>query len=196
MPFAPTKVKIGPGTLYAAPIGTTEPTGVTGAWAPSWTPIGYTTKGSTFEFTPTLGAVEVEEEIWPIRHVVTKYTAKLTFVMAESTQRNLVLALNGGIGTLANPTMKGVTGGSVWVEPPSPGTERRIMLGWDSQPKATATPTNVYGRLVCRQAIQDGPLKVTHQKGTNKSVYSVSFVLEKPTTKQPFRMWLSSTLVS
>lgn len=196
MPFAPTKVKIGPGTLYAAPIGTVEPTGVSGTWSTGWTPIGYTTKGSTFTFTPTLGDVEVEEEIWPIRHVVTKYTAKLTFVMAESTQRNLVLALNGGIGTASNSAMKGSTAGGVWVEPPTPGTEQRVMLGWDSQPKATVTPTNVYGRLIVRQAMQDGPVKVTHQKGTNKSVYSVSFVLEKPTTKQPFRMWFATTLAS
>lgn len=199
--FTPGHVKIGVGSLYAAPLGTTEPTGVTGAWPAGWTLLGYTTQGSTFTFTPTLAPVTVEEEFWPLKNVITKYAGKLTFVFAETTKRNLVLAFNGSLGASANATMSGTgAGGSLWVEPPTPGKELRIMLGWDAQPEGATTGgtagTTGWGRMICRQCIQGSAIKVVHRKGANKTSWSVSFELEKPAGKQPVRFWLAPTLAA
>ena len=198
MPFSPTNVKIGPGTLYAAPLGTTEPTAVTGVWPPNWVALGFTDQGSTFTFQPTLAAVMVEETFWPLKNVITHYAAKLTFTLAETTKQNLILALNGGIGSSVNATMTGTTPTALWVEPPTPGKETRIMLGWDSLPQAASAgnATTAYSRLVCRQCIQSGALKTIHRKGANKVSYAATFELEKPVGKQPFRVWLTKNLIN
>lgn len=194
--YTPTQVKVGPGTLYAAPLGTAEPTGVSGAWPTGWTALGYTTKGSTFEFQPTLAAVEVEEEYWPVRNVIEKYSGKFTFVLAQTTRQNLMLALNNGIGTSVNATNEGTTGPFLWAEPPNPGTEKSIMLGWDSLPEGATSGTTPFGRFVARSCIQGGPIKMTHQKGATKTTYSVEFMLQKPAGKAPFRMWFPPSMAA
>ena len=95
MAFNGSRVVVGAGTLYAAPLGTTEPTSVTGAWT-GWTSLGYTDTGSTFDITPKVSPVEVEEEYWPIRQAITSYEGSITFALAEATAQNLLLSLNAG----------------------------------------------------------------------------------------------------
>src|SRR5256885_8255193 len=97
--FDGNRVLSGPGTLYAAPLGTTEPTSVTGAWGAGWVSLGYTENGSTFETKPKFASIEVEEELWPIRQVTTGSEATITFALAETTARNLSFVLNNGLIT-------------------------------------------------------------------------------------------------
>lgn len=211
MAFNSSRVVVGAGTLYAAPVGTTEPASITGTWGASWVALGYTDTGSTFDITPKVSPVEVEEEYWPVRQAITSYEGSLTFALAEATAQNLMLSLNAGfpIGTLTaggvsqagnstqNAGIYPVTPGSsqfnggdastVWVTPPIAGTESRIMLGWDSLPEATTQPVPgpetfalPFQRLIARQCLQTGAMKMMHRKGNNKLTYSCTFSLEKP----------------
>lgn len=198
------RVVVGAGSIYAAPLGTTEPTAVTGAWPSGWIALGYTDTGSEFQIAPKVSPVEVEEEYWPIRQAITSYEGSMTFALAEATAQNLSLALNSGIplGNTANTTGTN-SDGSVWVEPPIAGAEPRIMLGWDSLPEGTSQPAaantgfaNPFQRLIVRQCLQTGTMKMMHRKGNNKLTYSCVFSLEKPVGVQPVRFIFPAGLSS
>jgi hypothetical protein len=195
--FDGSRVKVGPGTLYVAPLGTTEPTGVTGAWAAGWVPLGYTDAGSTFSLTPTVQAVSVEEEYWPVKNVITGYAGDLTFNLAEETRQNLLVALNAGIGSsLVSGTSGTNVDGSQWAEMPDIGSEVRVMLGWDAISKAGTTSTDPFGRLIVRQAFQTGNMQIVRRKGNAKATYACKFTLEKPAGVQPFRLIFPPSLAS
>jgi hypothetical protein len=190
-------VKIGPGTLYAAPLGSTEPVSVTGAWNAAWVELGYTDQGSSFAFGPTVAAVEVEEEFWPIEEAITAYSGKLTFVLAETTRQNLAIALNAGLGASLDAASQGANvDGSLWQEPPAQGSEVHIMLGWDAIPEGGTTSTDPFGRLIVRKCLQSGQVTRLARKGNNKSMYACEFMLEKPTGVQPFRFLFEPNLAA
>ena len=196
--FDTTHVKVSAGTIYAAPIGTTEPTAVTGAWPAGWVKLGYTGGGNTFAHAPAVGTIDVEEEIYPVRYVATGEQDTFAFDLAETTLQNYLLALNGGIGTSQVASAKGTNAdGSLWVEAPTIGNEVRVMLGWDAlNSDAGASNADPFTRLILRQCYQTGTVTENHQKGTNKTVYTVSFNLEKPTGVQPFRKLYPAALAS
>jgi hypothetical protein len=189
--FDPTAVNVGVGTLYVAPIGTTEPTSVTGAWATGWTPLGYTDQGSVFTFTPAWVEVTVEEEFYPLRQAPNGAKAEMTFALAETTAANMLVALNAGVGsTLLSSAHGNNPDGSIWVEPPIIGQEVRLMIGWDALVEAAPQPTVgsvPFGRLIMRQCLQTGAVTETHRRGNNKRMYACMFSVEKPPTVQPFR---------
>ena len=188
--YNPNNIKVGPGTLYAAPIGTAEPVSVTGAWPSGWQALGYTDQGSEFDSAIAAAALTVEEELWPIRMVTTGYSGKLIFMLAETTRQNLGVALNAGIGSSSIATAQGVNGdGSLWQEMPAAGSEVRVMLGWDAIPEEGTTAADPFGRLIVRQALQTGTVKRLARKGNNKSTFACQFDFEKPAGVQPFR-WL------
>lgn len=197
MPYSGNNVITGVGTLYAAPLGTTEPTACTGAWPAGWTALGYTEQGSQFQIKPTANPVNVEEEYWPVRNVITAYEGHLTFALAETTFQNWMLALNAGIGTSQLTGSHGTnpSDGSSWVEMPTIGTEQRVMLGWDSLTEGT-TAGQVTGRLIVRQCFQVGTAQVTRRKGANVAAISCDFMLEKPSGVNPFRLLIPSSMAS
>src|SRR5690348_10158602 len=183
--FDTSRIEVGPGTLYAAPIGTTEPDSVTGAWPNGWVKLGYTDTGSTFSRQVQTANVEIEEEPFPAKIVTTGVVANLSFSLAELTRQNLLVVLNGGITTLASGTTgTSSTDTSIWAEAPSLGSEKRIMLGWDALEKgddgSTTTDFTSLCRLVARQCFNTGNLQIANRKGNNKRVYAGNFALEKP----------------
>lgn len=198
MAFNPFNIKISPGSLYAAPLGTAEPVSVTGAWPAGWQTLGYTEQGSEFDFGPTVAQVMVEEELYAIKNVITGYSAKLTFVLDEYTRTNLALALNAGIGTGVVTASQGTNAdGSLWQETPTPGQEVSVMLGWDSLQLGNTSPvgTDPFQRLIIRQALQDAPVKTVHRKGNAKSNYSTTWSAQKPFTGlSPFRFISEASL--
>ncbi|HEX3539657.1 MAG TPA: hypothetical protein VHT75_04360 [Acidimicrobiales bacterium] len=196
MPYSGLNIVSGAGTLYAAPLGTTEPTSVTGAWPAGWTALGYTEQGSQFSIKPTANPITPEEEYWPVRNVITAYDGHLTFALAETTFQNWMVALNSGIGTSQLAGSHGTNAdGSSWVEMPTIGTEVRVMLGWDSLTEAT-TAGQVQGRLVIRQTFQVGQAQVTRRKGANIAAISCDFQLEKPVGVNPFRLLVPAAMAS
>lgn len=199
MPFNPGNVKVAAGTLYAAPLGSTEPTSCSGAWDAAWLPIGYTEQGSEFDFSPAVTPIDVEEEYYPIRQAITMYSGKITFVMAELTQQSLAIAMNVGVGagkdTESQPTPPA---GQFYQEPVNPGNEVRIMLGWGAEFEGQADHIpDAFQRFIWRQCLQVGSVKRVFRKGAVKASYSVEFALEKPTSGlQPWRSIQPASLVS
>jgi hypothetical protein len=206
MPDSPSKVVGGVGTLYAAPLGTTEPTSVTGGFPAGWVNLGFTDAGSVFTIDETWQDMTVEESYWAIRKVLTMMKGTLEFNLAESTAQNLALSLNNGF-PLAS-AISGSTGtnadGSLWVEPPTPGTEVRVMLAWDALTLGEAqaiggqTP---YGRLIVRQAVNTAGVKQTNKKGSSKRLWTCKFEVEQPTNtplvgSQPVHFLLPASLQS
>lgn len=170
------EVAVDVGILYAAPIGTTEPASATAVLDTAWREIGYTEDGSKFSTTTDAQEISVEELLDPVRYVNVKRTSKLSFVMAQSTARNLLLALNQGAAG-------GATAGQV-IEPVAGSAEVRVMLCWTSE--ATGASQS---RLLCRQAYNVGNLEMNLQQAPDKHKIPVEFNLEKPTSAQAFAFY-------
>jgi hypothetical protein len=184
-------VKVGAGTLYWAPLGTAEPVSVTGAWPSGWTPLGYTEAGSTFSYTTTTSSITPEEEFDPVANFTTARAATMAFNLMEVTAQNLSIALNlaGQIGAGTNSSVGVLGDGTIFIEAPDPGTETRIMLGWDSAYEAgVPQATSDYERIIMRQVFQSGNLQKANRKAPNEASYSCTFSAEKPLTGlRPFR---------
>lgn len=176
MAFNPSAVTTGPGILYVAPLGTTEPTSASATLDPAYRQIGYTNEGSTFSFDFSSADVEVAEELLPIRTDVTGQSAKLAFSMAEATRANLLLALNQGAAGTNNAS---------GVEPPAPGSESRVMIVLDTYDDS---------RWLFRQVLQTGSLAIDFKKAPAKKLLPVEFKLEFPSTGlRPFKVFPSAS---
>jgi hypothetical protein len=175
----PSNIALGPGILWIAPLGTTEPTDLTTLWttvSAAWAQVGYTDEGSSFSYKLDTDTVDVAEELDPIKIAVNSREIKVSFAMAEVTATNLKRALNGG--TITTGT------GIVIFEPPDLGTEVRTMLGWESEDHTE--------RWIYRQCFSNGEVGVDRKKGSSKGVIATEFVLEKPSGLTPFRTIMSS----
>lgn len=165
----PGALALGPGQLYIAALGATEPTDLTTAWATvdaRWIMMGYTAEASEFKYTPATDDVEVAEELDPISTQTTGRVCTVSFALAQMTATNLKRAMNGG--TITPGT------GIVTFEPPDLGTEVRTMLGFEAEDSTE--------RWVFRQCYQQGDITVTRGKGATKATISCEYKLEKPAT--------------
>lgn len=160
---------LGPGYLYIADLGTTEPADLATAWATvsvNWKALGYTDQGSTFNYQLQTAPVDVAEELDPVSVQSTGRTASVDFALSEITATNLMRATNA--------TTSYITAGAgiVTFEPPDLGTEVRRMIGFESEDHTE--------RWVFRQCFQTGQTQLQRQKGANNATISCSYTLEKP----------------
>lgn len=165
----PLNVDLGPGRLYYAPLGTTEPTNCSTALPSAWSAVGYTEDGTSVDFEITSEAVEVAEEVSPIAYEQTKRTTKLTVSMAEATKKRLALALGAGAG---------VSDTSAVFNPPAPGDVVGVMFVWDSMDTTDATNK----RWLFRQATPSGTVNIARRKAPQKALIAVTFDCAKPTS--------------
>ncbi|MET8866536.1 hypothetical protein ABZW11_26660 [Nonomuraea sp. NPDC004580] len=175
----PANLALGPGSLYAAVLGTTEPTDLTTPWetvSAAWIPLGYTEEGSTFNYSVDSENVEVAEELDPVAVALTSRELSLSFALAEITAANLKLALNGGTITSG--------AGIVTFEPPDLGEEVRMMLGWESEDHTE--------RWVYRKCLQVGSMEMSRAKGAAKATISCEFRLERPADATSFKAILTT----
>lgn len=162
----PNKVKVGPGLLYIATLGTTEPTNLTTPWSTvsaNWNAIGYTEEGHEFSSEPSFEAIEVAEELVPIRYEEANKSESLTFSAAEMTVDNLTRAFNGGTVTTLSGSVKRY-------EPPAIGQAVRAMLGWESDDGTE--------RWVFRKCVQAGNVTIARRKSPDKALIAMQFNLE------------------
>lgn len=167
-----------PGILRVAAVGTAEPTDSTSAWPTGWYALGYTAEGSAFNYNISVDNVDVAEELDVFARVTTGRDASVEFALAEMTYRNLMLAFNGGVVTVAEVGTTGY-GAVIDFEPPDLGNETRVAIGWDSTSNIGASGTNPL-RFIFRQCLQGGSLGIENRKGTAKQTLSMNFQLEKP----------------
>jgi len=185
------QVVVGAGTLWFAPLGSSEPApgvllpvsaGASAvAWPSAWTQLGYTEDGSEFDWTPKLDALEVAEQLAPLRYVTSSVEAKVMFALAEISAQHVSLVFNGGTTT----TSSGIT---TYV-PPLVGAEVRVMLGWDR--------IDGLERIIWRQCIQSGTVKQQHKRPPAMNTLPAEFNLEVPTTGAAlFTHYFDATLAS
>lgn len=166
----PAAVKLGPGRLYFAPLGTTEPTTASAALPSAWRPVGYTENGTQIDINITAEDIMVAEEYEAIDNVMVSRTVTLTVEMAEARKRNLLLATGGGAA--------GTDDGTPF-ELAAPGSEVGVMLVWDSD---LDTPTSSNRRILFRTAKSTGTISMQRRKAPQKSTIAATFNCVKPDT--------------
>lgn len=166
---------VGPGLLYVAAIGTTEPTtsaDLAAASLPSaWREVGYTEDGSVWKYETKSEDIEVAEELDPISSAITARTGSLEFKMKQATRRNLALAINSGAASANDGTT---------LEPPDPSGMVRVML------LHVSNDENAVRGILFRQCFNTGGLEVDWSKAPKTPLLPVMFKLEKPTSKKPW----------
>lgn len=165
-------VTMGPGTIYVAPLGTTEPASATATLDAAFRQVGYTEEGSTFNFETTAEDIFVAEEFYPVAVKTTRVAANVQFQMAEATRENLALAINAGANAAETGTL----------EPVTPGSEVRVMILVAKENGA---------RWLFRRAFQAGNIAMRNAKAPDKTLIPVEFRLEKPTGAEPWKVWPS-----
>lgn len=166
----PTAVRVGPGVLYIAPIGSTEPTDLVTAWDAAWVELGYTDEGSSFTFENTFEDVMVAEEYEPVEVLQTARQINLSFAAAELTADNLQTAFNGG--TITSGT------GIVTFEPPAAGDSTPVMVGWEAD--------DALERWVFRRCVQVGSVEIQRRKAPQKALIPMQFRATKPSGDTAF----------
>lgn len=170
----PLAVALGPGYLFGAVLGSTEPTDLTTAWAAAWKPLGYTNEGTTQSYAPSYEDVTVAEELDPLDSVATGREIRVSFAAAENTALNYKRAMNGG-----TISVSGVDPDEVFkFEPPALGEEVNIMLGWESEQHDE--------RWVWRLCKQVGTVETARRKGADKGLIPMEFKVFKPADAAPF----------
>lgn len=131
--ITPGQIKSGPGIIRYAPIGTTIPTFTaaaskivaTPAWT-GWVDPGATENGLTYTEAVDTSDLKVAESLYPVRTVTTGKTGRVAVTLAQISDLNWKLAMNGGTITV---TGSGATKLSAYV-PPLMGSEVRVMLAF------------------------------------------------------------------
>lgn len=175
-----------PGYLFIAPLLSTLPTNtVTGsvftdAWAAAWIPLGATEEGSTFSYETTVEPISVAEFFDPITYRTTARAGSIAFNLANWSLSNYNRALNGGVAALTPTSGTGATA-LYDVTAPTPGTETRCMIGWESLDNTL--------RLICHQTIQGGAIETAFAKAPALGVIPCTFNLEVPAAGgSPFKL--------
>lgn len=178
----------GPGIMYHSQgLGTAEPSMTvaagkfsTAAWGGAWRAIGSTDDGHEFSDSANFDDVTVAESDYAIDIVTTGREAKWATSLAEINKSNLMLALNGGTAT----AVSAATGAEMTtVTPPTVGQEVRGMIGWQSQDDTV--------RMIGYTVIQVGELGVAFKKGADKATLSIEWRLIKPTSGDPYKIFLA-----
>ncbi len=170
----PDNISIGPGRLWIAPLGTSEPTNGSSALDAAFVAVGYTEEGSSFTFDRSFEDIEVAEELEPVDTVNNKTVTMMSFAMAEVTRRNLLAALKG---------FAGETNSATKVSAPAAGSEVAFMVVWDKAETAAGNSANV--RWLFRRVKSKGSIEVALQKSPNKALIPVEFQVLVPSSGDP-----------
>jgi len=100
----------GPGLIYIAPVGTTQPTlTVPLVWPTGWFSVGYTDAGIDAIYTPTIKEIYVDEEAAVVMDILEKEKFVVQAHLAEVNLTNLNAAISASTYTPATPQ---ITAGS------------------------------------------------------------------------------------
>lgn len=170
-----------------APLASTIPTNTvsgsvfTDAWAAAWLGLGATEDGSEFSYSTSVEPIKVAEYFDPISYSTTERAGKIAFNLADFTLTNYRRSINGGTAALAATSGTGATTLGT-LTPPTPGTEVRCMIGWESLDNTV--------RLICHQTIQGGEITSAFKKAPDKAVIPCTYQLEVPSaTGIPWTMY-------
>ena len=177
-----------PGYLFWAPLLTALPSNTvsgskfTDAWPGAWLSLGATEDGSEFTYETKVEPITVAEFFDPIRWATTERSGSFAFNLADYTLTNWKRAMNGGTLTVVSGT--GATQLNKLV-PPTPGTEVRAMLGWES--------LDATMRVIVYQAFQGGSIKSAFKKAPSTALIPCEFNFEVPASGNPTEFYTAGT---
>lgn len=188
MPTAVTRPNVltDAGYLFIAPLASTVPTNTvvgsvfTDSWPVAWLPLGATEEGSAFTYSSEVEPIEVAEFFDPISYRTTSREGSIAFNLANWGLTNYRRAVNGGVGALAATSGTGATA-LYTLNPPTPGSEVRCMIGWESLDNTV--------RLICHQTIQGGEIESAFRKAPDRALIPCTFQLEVPDGGQPWTLY-------
>lgn len=179
-----------PGYLFIAPLLTSVPTNTvagsvfTDSWSASWISLGATEEGSQFTYSTTVEPISVAEFFDPITWRTTERAGSIAFNLASWTLSNYRRAVNGGTAALTATSGSGATSLGT-LEPVTPGSEVRAMIGWESLDATT--------RLICHQTIQGGEVEAAFAKAPALATIPCTFQMEVPTAGKPWTLYSAGT---
>jgi hypothetical protein len=174
-----------PGFLYWAPLGSTLPTNsVTGSvftdiWPVAWISMGMTDSGSDWGYSTTVSPIEAAESFDPIAQKTTARSGSVAFALLSYTATNLARAYNGAALTVTGATTTTLTK----VTPPTPGTETRAMIGWESLDGTV--------RKIAYRVLNSGDIKTQMNKAPAKTTIPWTAVFEVPSSGVPYEEWFA-----
>lgn len=123
-------VLVGSGLLYVAPIGTALPdlTETPVTWPVGWVEVGYTEDGVEIQHAPTFKDIEVDEEMDPVKTVLTGNKMTVAAKLAEATLENMKYAIPGSTITTVAAGVSNV--GSKTLKFGSPATVPEALVGF------------------------------------------------------------------
>lgn len=163
----PANLTTGPGTLHVAQYGTTLPTARATALGTGWYSPGYTEEGYAFSFQNSSEGMYVAEEKRPVRTYITEVTETVVFSMAEATNLNLSIAMNGGVIDTDDPGYDP----EAPITPVADDAEARLSLVFDADNGA---------RWVFKKCLNMGTTELARRKAPAKALIPVEFTLEVP----------------
>lgn len=178
-----------PGFLFWAPLLSTEPphaalasTYDADVWPVAWIPLGATEDGTKLSYETKVEPIRVAEFFDPIRYSTVERSGSISFMLANYTLNTVKRVFNGG--TLATVTGAGVTLSSSYVLP-TPGTEVRAMVGWESLDHTV--------RVIMFQCINSGTIEQAFQRAPAKTLLPCTFQFEVPTSGIPIKYYAAGT---
>lgn len=173
----------GPGTLYNAPFGTTEPadsavnTAPPATGAAAWTNVGFTSGGIQLVIDQTYAELDADQIVDSPGRRITKREITVGTQLAQPTLENLALVMNGGTVTTA-------TGGFKTFDPATaisatqPTYTALILDGW------TPEGNGFNRRFIGRRALSTDKITVDYKKDT-QTFFSVLWNLHYVTSTSP-----------
>lgn len=159
------QVKLGPGRLWIAPVGTAVPTSASAALDPAYWALGYTEEGTTITIEYTAEAIEVAEELDPIDYVNTARSVKLAVSAAQVTRKRLAVAVSLGAEYVDNAAVLDM--------PAADAPQVGVAIVWDSAETATGNSENI--RWFFPKVLPAGAIEIARQKAPNKALLPLEF---------------------
>lgn len=173
-------VWVGMGEFFVAPLGTPLPEDFDShlALTAPWVNVGYTADGLTKDYSTDQTEIEVDQEVDPIRTIVTKRNITLATNLAQVTAENMVLAFGGGTVTPMDPDTTPGSGDEYdEYTPPEVGEDQEIMLIFDGQDIVGEVTRKI--RVIVQSAKREGTSSIQFKKG-DKAGISVTWRALKP----------------
>lgn len=173
-----TNLTQGPGTLYTAAVGVTEPadTAVSSAPGVGYTDVGGTSDGVTLSINQSYKELEVDQVVDIPGRRITKREMTLKTNMAEPTLENLAIALNADASQVVS---SGTAGTSNKVFTPNNETSAtqpkyKALLFDGFAPGSDASGTSPRRRVLVRRALSTDNVQFTYKKD-DQTVFSTEF---------------------
>lgn len=111
------------GTVYVAPVGTTEPADISAAWPAGWVDLGFTSEdGVKFKDAKTVESIPVWQLFYPARRVISERDFSVEFALRQFSGSQVEFAFGGGTVSEDDP-------GKYRYTPPNPETIDDLALG-------------------------------------------------------------------